>query len=199
MRLFTLDISKANTGWATLTPKRVECGSFRPTGDTDGKLFASFRKFVFESIDKYFDTPEPVTAVAIERIMPGGTSKRVPVAKNDMIGGFEIKNTTNFETQLALYGLRAVALEVIEVFGLPVFMPTVSVWRKSFLGFSHAPRSMAFKNDYQRAKWIKERTIEACQQLNIHVPNHDAADAVGIAIWLRARLQQERFRQASLL
>lgn len=205
MRILTWDPSLRNVGWATLTPTRVDAGSYKPAGEFDYQIFRNFERFFVEKIRQYQDTDEPVSAIAIERIQPGGGQRKVPA--KDMVGGFVMQDTTNLRAQSMLYGMRAIAMAKVAIlierdptFGF--FLPSVQEWRASFYGKidGKAVRPPPECNTHsKRSKWWKDKAIEQCRALRIHVPDADAAEAVGIAIWTRARLKEGRNQQGALL
>jgi hypothetical protein len=199
MRINAYDLSKANSGWSSLTSKRIDCGSFTATGDIDPEIFLSFSRWFYDSIDRYLGTPEPVTHVAIERVMPGGKSKiEIIPGKADLVGGLRVKDFTNFETQAYLLGFRGIAMATVQGFGLPLYMPTVGEWRRSFYGKGVKPPPDR-NTPAKRKTWWKHMAKRQCELLSIHVPDADAAEACGIGFWLRAQLQYERYAQGSMI
>lgn len=60
-------------------------------------------------------------------------------------------------------------------------------WRKSFLGYSRAPRGTP-----DGRKYLKQATIAQCKLIGVEVPNDDAADSVGVGWALRGILGLRR-------
>lgn len=67
-------------------------------------------------------------------------------------------------------------------------IPTTAIdadtWRKAFLGYSRAPRSVKDGRDY-----LKKACVAQCKLIGINVPNDDAGDSVGVAWALRGLLR----------
>lgn len=197
MRIFTLDLSRANTGWSTLIPKSIECGSFRAPGEFDPEVFWNFESWLVDKFEHYRKTPEPITHVAIERVYSSGAGKLVPT--EDLAGpGFKVQSLMSFDSMAYLLGFRSIAMAKCQQYGLPIYMPTVIQWRASIFGKGVKPPTTCNTRD-KRTRWWKKHAVEYCRLLNITVPDADAAEAVCIAFWLRAQLQHERYQQGSML
>ena len=95
-----------------------------------------------------------------------------------------------------LYGLAALTEEVAFRHGrIPVDDVTPHVWRKFFIGQSHPPRTVAKKH---RRAWLKDAAVKRCGEIGVEVADHNAADAVGLLCYQRARLYPEYASQGDL-
>lgn len=197
MRIAAFDLSRSNSGWASLIPKNIDCGSYRAPGEFDPEIFSNFESWFVDRIEYYKDTPEPVTHVAIEKVFSSGGGKLVPT--EDLAGpGFKVQNMGNFASMAYLLGFRSIAMAKCHKFGVNLYMPTVNEWRASIFGKGVKPPASC-NTQSKRRTWWKNHAKEYCRLLNISVPDADAAEAVCIALWLRAQLQHERYVQGSML
>lgn len=195
-----LGVDPATTlGWATYEhlgrgkAPRIQCGTFRAQGDNEAAVFADFARKFRDLLDEV----QPRRA-AIEARMPsfaGGEWEDDPDA---LVPGRmqrkQIRNEANVKRQdgiraimLAQFGARRASI------GLPSGIPCEEVssrsWRASFFGKGTKPPA-SVKPEKRRAWWKSEAKIKALmlgERWGFHVPNVDAAEAVGIVMWLAAR------------
>jgi hypothetical protein len=196
MRTLSLDISKARTGWTTRVPRQVECGSYRPSGDSHGEIFADYLSWLRRMVAKHADTPEPIRFVAIERVLPGNVGGFVDAPKGDLIGGPVFKPTTNFDTQFVLYGLHAITQAELWLANIPFLMATPGEWRASYFGRGTKPPKEL--KGSKRSKWWKDLALQKADEFGVVVTDSDSAESYGLSCWLNVRLQQERFKRMAV-
>lgn len=143
----------------------------------------------FEDYLRSFIIEHRVQYVAIEAPLRSNAQKTVTMV--DMDAGFagqairkEVKNITSMATIYRLYGLSFIACSVCARFNIQPVLVNQSAWRKSFLA------SGSTKN-------AKDAAVEQCRRLRIEISSVDAAEAVGIAWWLRSYLNPAKFARAN--
>lgn len=175
--LLAFDVA-TSTGWAKARPvggklHRVACGTFKPTGNTEAKVFARFHDWILRLLEA-----ERPDAVAIEQRLPSFARK------SDLGGSMQIRNEGNVKRQ---DGLRALTLAAIGAVGVGYYEVNVQSWRAAFLPGMRPPPDV-LKN--KTRDWWKRQTLirarELGDELGFQVPNADAGDAVGILSWLTA-------------
>ena len=90
---------------------------------------------------------------------------------------------TMFRTLLRLYGLRAIALQSAQGMSIPVLEVNQGTWRKKFTG-----NGRATKDD--TLALVREKYDEG-------VKSFDAAEAVGVAFYLKTKLATNRVSETS--
>ena len=90
---------------------------------------------------------------------------------------------TMFRTLLRLYGLRAIALQSAQGMSIPVLEVNQGTWRKKFTG-----NGRASKDD--TLALVRERYDDS-------VKSFDAAEAVGVAFYLKTKLATNRVNETS--
>lgn len=156
------------SGCAVLDGSRVlHIESFRATGETEGAIFRSFRKWFHTTLTGF-----AVQHVAIEQ--PLVTDIKAPDHRPNARPG-ETRNPVTMKTYLRLYGLRAHAVEVCERLGLPVIELHQSTWRKAFCGNGRAS---------------KDDVLALAQQIVPGLKSKDASDALGVAWALNGELRK---------
>lgn len=84
---------------------------------------------------------------------------------------------------LRTFGLCEQFCGVCQRLSIPTLCVSGDDWRKSFLGYSRAPRGTT-----DGRKYLKQAVIKQCRLIGIEVPNDDAADAAGVVFHLRGYL-----------
>ena len=144
----------------------------------------------FEDFLRSYLIEHGVEYVAIEEPLPTQKNNRnVTTVDLDAQGfGKAITKTqvptTSQATILRLYGLVFVAAGVCFRLGIPTIFVSQGTWRKAFLGSG-------------ASKDAKIKAVEQCRRLKIPITSEDAAEAVGVAWWLRGYLSPQEFRVAN--
>lgn len=184
--LVGLDNSSAISGWATIIGKQITCGSHKVVGPTQIEKFSNYRAFIRDFIQKAQESPEKIEAVAIEEAIMTNATLTV-IEKNPDSKWFGAKRkmpSTSFDTQSALLGIRGICMVEFFDAGIPVHLVRPDEWRLSVMGVCRAPKGSTDK------KWLKNRWRERVEAMGVIVPNSDASDAVGVAMWLMAHLRK---------
>lgn len=113
-----------------------------------------------------YDSTDPIGLVAIE----------APIVMH---------SKTNQNSMLWLHGAHTVVRMVTHEFCVPLAVVNVSHWRQFLIGQPRAPKSVPAKD---RRKWLKQAVITECQKQGFETSDDNAADAVGIAIYVQAQL-----------
>lgn len=195
MRLAGLDIA-TTTGLAFADGETITASTFRPRAkrpfelkknevdfNYDGEVFREFRNHLRPWLVEH--KPE---AVAIEKPLPPNITVRNPVVDTTSQWAgqalrYEEKGGTTFGVIFRIYGLVGHACELCRRLNIPVYLVEQGKWRESFIGVKSAPKGTS-----DASTWLKQRAKAQCELLKIHVPNLDAAEAVGVVWWLRGRL-----------
>jgi Holliday junction resolvasome RuvABC endonuclease subunit len=82
-----------------------------------------------------------------------------------------------FRTFLRLYGLRAIAMQSAHGLGIPVIEVNQMRWRKAFMG---------------RPRASKDETLAYAQTLVPGLKSKDAAEALGVAFYLKRALREQK-------
>lgn len=90
----------------------------------------------------------------------------------------------NPNTMFVLNAMYGAARAILRQFRVPVDVVASASWRKVALGTGRKPVG-ADDNWFKRE--MKLRALVLGERLGFDVPDHDASDAVGIAIWLAAQ------------
>jgi hypothetical protein len=156
------------SGCAVLNGQSVlHIESFRASGETEGAIFRSFRKWFHTTLTGF-----GVERVAIEQ--PLVTDIRAPDHRPNAKPG-ETRNPVTMKTYLRLYGLRAHAVEICERLNLPVIELHQSTWRKAFTGNGRAS---------------KDDVLALAQQIVPGLKSKDSSDALGVAWALNGELRK---------
>lgn len=192
MRIAGLDIA-TNTGVGLILGEEVRAASFRPRekrpfglkpGEVDfpyeGRLAREFRDWLRPLL-----VAEGIEAVGIEKPLPPNVTYRKPIVDRttEWAGTairYEEKGATNMGTIFRIYSFVGEACELCARLNIPVYVFSQDAWRKSFLGFSKAPKGTS-----DGSKWLKDQAKAQCARIGVEVKNSDAADAVGVVWHLR--------------
>lgn len=195
MRIAGLDIA-TTTGAATILGEVVRAQSFRPRekrpfglkpGEVDfayeGRLARDFRDWLRALL-----VAEAIEVVGIEKPLPPNVTYRKPIVDRDTEWAgtairYEEKGGTTMATIFRIYSFVSEACELCARLNIPVHVVSQDAWRKSFLGFSKAP-----KGTTDGSAWLKAQAKAQCQRIGVEVKNADAADAVGVAWHVRGLL-----------
>jgi Holliday junction resolvasome RuvABC endonuclease subunit len=145
----------------------VRCSAFRPEGDTDAEIFHGFRSW-FRGLVRHYG----VEHIAIEQAL-------VTDIRSKKTG----KNPVRYRTYLLLYGLRAIAIQSAHGLQVPVLEVNQSTWRKKFTGNHRATKE-------QTLALVREKYDDSVKSL-------DAAEAVGVAFYLKTKLATNRVSETS--
>lgn len=182
----SLDIA-SRTGFCVWTDKgpgaapAIECGSWAFKGrDADEKADA-LSKHLTAFLRSCKAGGRPIRWSAVERPMETVPLKQVidnhGRSRNVLDG-----SPATLVMQNRMYAAARAILTAFNARPVAVAAPT---WRKLVLGTGRAPRgegSRWFKREMQK------RAADLAVRYGFEVPNHDAADSLGIAIWLAAQL-----------
>jgi hypothetical protein len=161
--VLALDQSMTATGWAHyLKGDKAPSGGLFPLpswGDDQGPHIDAFARWLK---DMLWD--RQVTHLAFEE----------PVG--------ELDHRETFTDKLAQWGLPTVIELVAFQGGIPAdnrLLVNIATWRTRFWGRPRAPKELTKS---ARKRWLKERSIEACDERGwmIEPRNHNIADAMGV-------------------
>lgn len=202
------------TGWASYEdlgrgkPPRVRCGSivpkdYRADEITEAQVFARFAQGLREMIDEV----KP-RRVALEMRLPSIVAGAIEDDPGALIPGtMRARPITDDRAMKRKDGIRGIILAMLGMsrpsIGLPNGIPYHEVrsqeWRAALFGKGVAPPKTKLvagegvkklSND-ERRKWWKHETRMKVELLaerwGFRVPNQDAADAVGVVLWLATR------------
>lgn len=181
---FSLDVA-TRCGWALWTDRgsespAVSCGSWPCIGRDFDEKCAVLSDHLTETLRGQRRRQAPVVKAAIEAPI-----RRLPTRKRMRDDGVEVDElASNPHTMLVLPAMIGAACAILRQFGVPWTIVAPSTWRKVALGTGRAPVGKGtawFKSE------MRMRAEILGAKLDFRVPNHDAADAVGIAIWLAAQ------------
>lgn len=194
MTLLALDIATV-TGWATYQllgaakPLRIRCGSWRCDGDDFDSKSEALSDHLYRFLKEERANGTRFEYAAIEeplRLIPGGRGRKpggLFASTPDTSAG------SNPHTLMVLHAMAGSACAILRQFRIPKRIVTPSTWRKSFIGVTRAPATIARKDG---SKWLKAQVRDAANLLGakhgFNVPNNDASDAIGIAFWLAANV-----------
>jgi hypothetical protein len=199
MRLAGLDIA-TTTGAGLILGEDIRALSFRPRekrpfglkpGEVDfayeGRLAREFRDWLRPLL-----VAEEIETVGIEKPLPPNVTYRKPIVdrSTEWAGTairYEEKGGTTMATIFRIYSFVSEALEICARLNIPVHVVSQDAWRKSFLGFSKAP-----KGTTDGSAWLKAQAKAQCARIGVEVKNADAADAVGVAWHLRGMMDPLR-------
>lgn len=166
----------------------------RPEGLGNSEISIAFEAEIAEEFRDFFRTTliaEGVQHVAIEtpRTRDYGGERTVVDTETEWAGRAVRKIPQRRSSNLAMVRGLIVVGQLIGVCNrlhIPVDLVDGDDWREAFLGFSRAPSRI--KGAEARRKFLKDAALRQCALAGIDVPNDDAADAVGVAWWLRGAL-----------
>lgn len=165
MVLAGLDVA-TTTGICILDGDRlILAGAFHWEGKSSGEIFRHCRKIVYRLIEKY-----EITQVAAEQ--PLRTDIEITGKENED-GTPGEKTRPPMKTFQRIYGLNAICEEVCAAHSIPHRYVNQGTWRKAFTG-----NGRATKDDSLAYARLVDKTISS----------YDAAEAMGVAWWLRGEL-----------
>lgn len=137
-----------------------------------GRLFQDLlRVWLIENRVEYVAIEAPISSAHVRR--------KAVINPQASFAGQAITYTNQPATSMSaiyrIYGLSFAAAAVCSRLNIPAVMVVQQTWRKAFLGSGHIP-------DAKKAAKAK------CEALGIKISSVDAAEAVGIAYWLKERL-----------
>lgn len=184
MKIVGLDQSLRNSGAAVLDgPRFVLAVAFHQKGGGQAKAFGDFRSWWID----FLETHNP-DIVALEEPMRSDVSVVKKKVVPSQFWGQSIQKTkvniSNFDTLLALYGIRAHAIEICESMGIEFVEVNVRTWRSVI--YAGEPAMKGVGSD----QW-KKKAFERCKHLKWNVASHDAAEAALIAEYLRISMTPE--------
>ncbi len=160
-----LDIATV-TGIAVLDGERlVWAHAFKWEGSCSGEVFRHFRSTFYRHIEKY-----KITHVAAED--PLGTNAEFPGKPNED-GTPGEKTRMPKSTFQRIYGLCAICEEVCAAHKVDFRYVNQGTWRKAFTGNGRAS---------------KEESLGWARLIDKSINSLDAAEALGVAWWLRGQL-----------
>lgn len=165
MVLAGLDIA-TTTGICVLDGERfVFAREFHWEGQNSGQVFRHFRKTLYMLIEQH-----EIKHVAAEEPLRTDIEIKGKPTEEDP----EPESTRPpMKTFLRIYGLCAIAQEVCAAHDVPFIYVNQGTWRKSFTGTG-------------RAK--KEDSLAYARLIDKSITSFDAAEALGVAWWLRGHL-----------
>lgn len=92
------------------------------------------------------------------------------------------KGATNMSAIYRSTGMSMLAIATCSRLGIPVWFVAQGTWRKEFTGSGVG-------------KGAKDRCVAACRKLGIEISSVDAAEAVGIVLWLDTVLRPSQARR----
>jgi len=165
MRLLALDIA-ATTGFAFWPSERPmpECGSHKIRCDYLGERAAKFVDWLAPLI-----AAKEIDVLAIEAIVP-------------------MRGATSLDALEWLYGCSWRVKELCWRRNIQLLRVGVGQWRSFFIGRAHAPREI---EKPKRRKWLKDAVKEKCRERGWSPCDDNAADALGLADYVRAKLDPD--------
>lgn len=165
MRILALDIA-TTTGWARWDSglNRPHAGEFKLKSSDEAKRFAEFSTWLRAKM-----VADGIDHLAIEMPVP------------------QRSGLTNLSTLQTLHGLRGIAMAIAGAVNIPVLEVNTQEWRQHFVGQRTAPKSVPVK---QRSAWWKRQCLDRCEQMGWPVKGHNAADAMGVLDYVRAKMDR---------
>ncbi len=195
--LLGLDIA-TTTGWALYeidSPRarpQIECGSWKckplVTGDhveTCGKLAAELIALQ-KKIDK---RGLRIAHAAIEAPLKMRVGRKRVVSGGLYASHTETEQVTNAATEFITPALHGSAIAILTAYKIPIANVMSSTWRKSFTGVGRAPKGTENNRKWWKAK-VRECADLLATDFEFHIPNVDAAEAVGVVFWLAAQARK---------
>jgi hypothetical protein len=160
-----LDIA-TTTGICILDGERlVWAHAFKWEGSCSGAIFRHFRSTFYKHIEKY-----NITQVAAEEPLRTDIELKGPLNDDGTEGE---KTRPPMKTFQRIYGLNAICEEVCEARGVKHRYVNQGTWRKAFTGNGRAS---------------KETSLAYARLVDPTITSLDAAEAMGVAWWLRGEL-----------
>ncbi|MEJ8571271.1 hypothetical protein [Microbaculum marinum] len=185
MSLLGLDLA-TRAGWTLFThdgtqdPPEIECGSWSFDGRDADEKADKLSRHLTEFLRDCRRRGRSVKASAIERPMETVPTKTII----DKFGRKRSVLDGNPATLVMQNRMYAAARAILLAFNAHPVSVASATWRKTVLGVGRAPRgedSRWFKREMQK------RAASLALRYGFDVPNHDAADSLGVAIWLAAQ------------
>lgn len=199
--LLALDVA-TNTGWCLYeggsSRPRIRCGSWRCAGDDFDSKARSLSDHLTRLLREERANGGGVTLAAVEEPF-----RHLPMKGGKQHGGMfasvpQDGALSNPHTLMVLHAMAGAACAILHQFRIRTEIVRPATWRKSFIGTTRAPVSVARG---QTSKWLKQEVRGKAEllgrDLGFHIANTDASDAVGIAFWLAAN--ERRFREEDAL
>ncbi len=158
--LKAIDPGKRRLGWATWADgdKKPKSGFFDLRAKTEGESYSETRKIMLGFIKRGDD-------IVMEMpMLPRGVS---------------------IASRLALFGIRAIVMQVAFDVGAKVEEVGISQWRSWCLGVTMPPKSIVKKE--ARRRWLKERAKQEVEARGWGKITDDEAEAMLMLCWLRAQ------------
>lgn len=194
MKLLGLDVA-TTTGWCLYESggrdvrPSLQCGLWHCPGENIIVQSAKLGRCVWDLITDH----EDIAYAAIEKPLEF-MSSREGKWKTDLAGEVEAPAATSSAAMNIPKVLAGAASGVVGAWGVPLAGVAAGTWRKSFMGFGRAPAHIPKKG---RKKWLKYETYKRAEviarEFGVTIPksyDYDAADAMGIAFWLRANVDR---------
>ncbi len=166
---------------------RIRCGSFKCEGDDFDTKAESLSDHLYDLLKAERQSGSRIEYAAIEaplRVIPTGGRKH-----GGMFASVPGEAASNPNTLMQLHAIAGAACAILRQFHIQKRIVMPATWRKSFIGITRAPANIP-KN--KGSDWLKNQSREAADLLGakygFHVPNKDAAEAVGIVMWLAAHV-----------
>lgn len=165
MMIAGLDIA-TTTGIALINgEKLVWAHAFKWEGVTSGAIFRSFRSTFYKHIEKY-----KITHVAAEEPLRTDIELKGKLNEDGTEGE---KRRVTMQTFQRIYGLCAICEEVCAAHNVDFRYVHQGTWRKSFTGSGRAS---------------KDDALAWARLVDPTINSFDAAEALGVAWWLRGEL-----------
>lgn len=170
-------------------PASLECHLFHCPGENIIVQSAKLGRCVWDLITDH----EDIAYAAIEKPLEFMSNRSAKV-KTDLAGEVEATAGTSAAAMNIPKVLAGAAAGVVGAWGVPLVGVASGSWRKSFLGFGRAPNHIPKAG---RKKWLKYEAYKRAEvigrEFGVTIPksyDYDAADALGIAFWLRANVDR---------
>ena len=191
-----LDVSARRTGWTLLdylgpqTMPRVECGTWKCQGDDWTDSVAAISTQLAALIRARRSTSNRIiTNAAVEAPIRRPPQRRVQVDGGLFASRYETKQASDPQTILTLYSMHGAVRAILDLFEIETTYVAAETWRKYYIGVGRAP------DHVPRGKgtdWLKKQAVEKSasvgEKLGFKVPNHDAAESVGVTMFEANRL-----------
>ncbi len=187
------DISSVAIGWSLIDRqgKVVACGTFRPKGIDVWARLGEFAPW----LDRFLREHKP-RAVAIEEPLRSDASRTERSSFTDRTGRSVMKersvSITPMATARALYAFAGVARMIFSLHGVQCREVNQRSWRKDFIGVAQAPREIEPK---KRTAWLKGQSLARAKRLGAHPDSEDAAEGVGVGLWLYGEICRQAHAQ----
>lgn len=181
MKLVGLDQALRHSGAAVMDGDRfVLAEAFHAKSPSHGAAFHEFRVWW----KRFLQTHRPDWVALEEPLRSDMSVTKKRVVPSEFWGKSIQKtkiNISNFETLLALYGVRAIAIETCHALKIEYVEVNVRKWRSSIYAGESVPPGAD-------SAWWKKKALARCKLLGWPVSSHDSAESALIAEWLRVSL-----------